>query len=296
MLTSLSGSEVVHVIGENFYPEEIRVKPFNVLQAKTMQRMSLTGDVNGIIKLVGECISIDVNHLFQDDFKYIIHWLRLNSFKDFPRILRWKCPLCNEENENSVTSSSLIYKDVSSELTNGGLWMKMDTFDNGIFVRAQKISDEKFTSDLLKKERIPEENIEMTNIIMNLNLMRNKENSISLDDLYVLYKNNRFTTDDMAALDTFREDYSWGVEDKYKFTCSHCQEEVIVDSSFNITTFFQFDGSKRNLRKRILSNVPTTAAISTVGTDGVQGVLMDVQETRSTSGGVEAETGGTGIS
>lgn len=295
MLSSMNGAEIVHVVGENFYPDQLWAKPFNVLQAKTMQRMSMTGDVRGIIKLVGECISIDVNQLFQDDFKYLVHWLRLNSFKDFPRILQWKCPFCETMNETEVKSSSLVYKDVSDELINGGLWMKFDNFDDAFFVRAQKISDEKFASDLLKQERISEDNVEMTNIIMNLNLLRSKENGLTLQDLYGMYKNDKFTNDDMAALDIFRDDYSWGVEDKYKFTCEHCQEEVTVDAPFNITNFFQFDGSKRNLRKRILSNVPTATTISDDRADGVQRVLMDVQETRESSGGTETDEGGAGI-
>lgn len=296
MLSSVNNSEVVHVVGENFYPEELRVKPFNVLQAKTMQRMSLTGDVKGIIKLVGECISMDVNQLFQDDFKYLVHWLRLNSFKNFPRVLQWNCPFCEKQNETEVETTSLIYKDVSPDLKNGGLWMSMDCFDNPFFVRAQKISDEKFTADLLKKEGLPEDNIEVSNIIMNLNLLRNKENGISLQDLYSMYANNKFTNDDMAALDVFRDTYSWGVEDKYKFNCSHCKEEVIVDAPFNITTFFQFNGSERHLRKRILSNVPSPTTTDSDRTNGIQGVLMDVSETRESAGGTEAETGRTTVS
>lgn len=291
MLTSIVGSEIVHLPGEEFYDTEIRAKPFNVLQAKTMQRLSMTADVNGIIKLIGECISYDVNQLFTSDFKYLLHWFRINSYKDFPRYISWDCPHCQLVNETAITSDNLRYTEVPSELVNGGLNMMFDNFPEGLFVRAQKISDEKFASDLKKENRISEDNIEVTNIIMNLNLLRNPQNKLSMEDLWKLYKDNKFTNDDMMALDMFREEYDWGVKDSYALKCSHCNEVVNVESPFNITEFFQVDGSKRSLRKRILPNVPTQSTDNIDREDGVEGVLMDVRETLEDLRRIEAETG-----
>ena len=291
MLTSTVGSEIVHLPGEEFYSEEIRAKPFNVLQAKTMQRMSVTADVNGIIKLIGECISYDVNQLFTSDFKYLLHWFRINSYKDFPRYVEWDCPKCQHTNESAITADTLQYIEVPSELTDGGLRMRFDNFEEGLFVRQQKISDEKFAADIKKQNGISEDNIEVTNIIMNLNLLRNPQNKLDIEELWKMYKENKFTNDDMAALDAFREEYDWGVKDSYSLRCKNCNEVVTVESPFNITSFFQFDRSKRDLRKRILPNVSAEPTEELNREDGTEGVLMDVCQTLENLRRAEAETG-----
>ena len=268
MLTSLNNAEKIRVPGERLYGQDIYGKDLNVLQSKTLQRLSITADVRGIIKLIGENINIDINSTFYDDFKYLIHWFRLKSFANFPYQVGFVCPFCSEHNSLPIQSNNLIIDDVPSELNEeGGLMMSFTNFPKGLLIRAPKIGDEFITEAMMKKHNIADENIDMRSILLDLNLFRNKTNGMDIEELFKAYNEGKFTPDDLMVIAAFRKEFSWGVRDSYKLHCEHCLEEVIVEEPLDITTFFQPGESKRLIRDRILPSVPVEAAVNTVGGD-----------------------------
>lgn len=266
MLTNLNNAEKVRVPGERLYEGDIYAKDLTTLQAKTLQRLSITADIRGIIKLIGENINIDINSMYFDDFKYLIHWFRLKSFADFPHSVGFVCYHCNQHNDQTVRSENLVINDVPEELTkDGGLLLPFENYPKGLYIRAPKIGDEFITDALMKKYEIPEEDIDMRSIILDLNLFRNKVNGMDIEELYKCFKEGRFTPNDLMLISTFRKEFSWGVEDSYKFKCSNCLEEVIVEEPLDITRFFQSSESKRSIRDRILPIVPPEATAGGVG-------------------------------
>ena len=260
MLTSLSNAEIVHVPGERLYESEIYAKDLTTLQAKTLQRLSVTADIRGIIKLLGENINIDINQMYFDDFKYLIHWYRLKSFADFPHQVGFTCYNCNQHNEQPVLSKNLMIEDVPSELTeDGGILLPFDNYPKGLYIRAPKIGDEFITEAMLKKHNVPTDDIDTRSILLDLNLFRNKVNGIEIEELFKAYKEGKFTPSDLMIISAFRKEFTWGVKDTYEFVCTHCKEEVIVEEPLDITSFFQPSESKRFIRDRILPVVPSEA-------------------------------------
>ncbi len=258
MLTSLSNAEVVRVPGERLYESEIYAKDLTTLQAKTLQRLSVTADIRGIIKLLGENISIDINQMYFDDFKYLIHWFRLKSFSDFPHQVGFTCYHCNQHNVQCVNSNNLMIDDVPEELTEeGGILLPFDNYPNGLYIRAPKIGDEFITEAMLKKHNVATDNLDMRSILLDLNLFRNKVNGIDIEELFKAYNEGKFTPSDLMVISAFRKEFTWGVKDTYKFVCEHCKEEVIVEEPLDITSFFQPSESKRFIRDRILPSVST---------------------------------------
>ena len=204
--------------------------------------------------------------MFFDDFKYLIHWFRLKSFANFPYQVGFVCPFCNQHNEMPVKSENLIIKDVPEELNNdGGLMMAFENFPKGLFIRAPKIGDEFITEAMMKKHDIAETDVDTRAILMDLNLFRNKVNGIDIEELFKAYKEGKFTPDDLMVLAAFRQEFSWGVQDSYKFHCEHCKEEVIVEEPLDITKFFLPSESKRLIRDRILPSVPAETTADNAG-------------------------------
>lgn len=265
MLTNLANTEIVKVPGERLYETEIRAKYLDTLQVKTLQRLSVLGDVKGIVRLLGENLNIDINTMFLDDFKYLIHWFRLKSFANFPHIVGFTCDKCNTHQELPVKSENLMIKDVPEDLTKGGgLRISLENYPNGLFIRAPKVGDDFIADKLMQKYELPEDDLDIKSILLDLNLFRNKENGMDIEQLYQDFKLSKFTPDDLMTITAFKMYYNWGVEDTYKFTCEHCKEEVIVQEPLDITTFFQPSESIRYIRNRILPSVPseTTSGVS----------------------------------
>lgn len=266
MLTNINNAERVRIPGERLYDEDLYAKDFTTLQAKTMQRLSITADIRGIVKLLGENINIDINTLFFDDLVYLIHWFRLKSFADFPHMVGFTCYECGKHNELPVKSECLMIKDVPPELTkDGGVLLPFDNFPKGLYIRAPKVGDEFITEAMMKKHEIDEDNLDMRSLLMDLNLFRNRINGMDIEELYKAYLEGKFTPNDLMIVASFRKEFSWGVKSTYKFKCAHCGEEVIVEEPLDITTFFQPSESKRLIRDRILPLVSSETTAGGVG-------------------------------
>lgn len=271
MLQSLVNAEKIRVPGERLYEEDIYGKDLNVLQVKTLQRLSASADATGVIKLLGENINIDVNKLFFDDFKYLIHWFRLKSFKNFPHMVGFSCNHCHGSNEQAVTGGNLMIDDVPEELSdNGTVLIALENYPNGIYIRPPKIGDEMITNKMMKKYKFEEDNIDMHSLFLDLNLFRNRENGKDIEELYEEYKRGKFTPDDLMTITAFKTEFTWGVRDTYKFNCSHCGEEVIVEEPLDLTNFFLPTESRRLVRNRILSSIPTKTGTDESGTNIVE--------------------------
>lgn len=281
MITNLSNAERVRVPGERLYEQDIYAKDLDLLQAKTLQRLSASADVLGIIKLLGENLNIDINTMYVDDFKYLIHWFRLKSFSDFPHMVSFTCNHCNKSNELPVKSENLVIDDVPNELTkDGGVLMAFENYPKGLYIRAPKVGDDFITNALMKKLEISEEDLDSRSLILDLNLFRNKVNGLDIEDLYKTYKEGKFTTNDLMCITAFKQTMGWGVRDEYKFKCEHCKEEVTVIEPLDLTTFFLSGESRRLIRSRILPILPLETTDNGAGEAPAAVDQLVLQETR----------------
>lgn len=270
MLNSIVNAERIRVPGERFYDTELYGKNLTVMQAKTLQRLSFTQDLKGIIKLIGENLNYDVNKIYYADFTYILHWFRLKSFSDFPKTVEFQCPFCSQRQTASIRSDkNLTIIDAPAELNeHAGVYMRFDNYPNGLFIRAQKVGDEFITSSLMRKYNIDEDDVDVQSTLLDLNLLRNQENGMDIEQLFQEFKNNKFTPNDLMAIMNFRSQFDWGVNDTYKFECEKCKEEVTVHETLDITQFFlQPSKSESAIRERILSNVKSQTTDQRAGGD-----------------------------
>lgn len=265
MLQSTENATKVVLPGGAFYPQDIYVKPFNVLQVKTLSKIALTNDPIQLINLVGECINYDVKELYQDDFWYLLHWLRINSFMDFPHIIPWQCPACEYKNNTPLTPETLTYDEIKEDYVDGEMRMKFDNFPEGLYIRPQKVKDDITSRNFMKKKLIKESDMARAAIIMDLLLLTNPKNNMNLEELYKLYNEGKFTNDDFNAIAMFKKEYAWGVTDVARMKCDKCHEEVDVEYSFSLASFLPSNNDRSNFRKRILAGVPSTPTDTTVG-------------------------------
>lgn len=264
MLTNLDNASNVKLPGQAFYPQEVYAKPFNVLQIKSINNIIANNDSNRLINLVGECINYDIKELYQDDFWYLLHWLRIQSYMNFPHIIPWQCPDCDHRNNSVLTNENLTYNEIPEDYKDGEMKIILDNFPDGLYIRPQKVKDDIICQNFMKKKMIKEDDLARSSIIMDLLLLTNPKNDLNLEQLYNMFVSNKFTTDDFATIQVFRDTYTWGVTDIAKFKCDKCGEEVDVEYSFSLLTFLSKNHDRTNLRKRILAGVPTEPASDTI--------------------------------
>jgi len=70
---------------------EIWIRPLATPEGKLIFMAKKSQNIVYLISAVQACINVDVNDLIVQDFEYILHWLRLNSYPKKPFKVEWTC-------------------------------------------------------------------------------------------------------------------------------------------------------------------------------------------------------------
>lgn len=264
MLTSLDRASKIELPGGAFYGQDIYARPLTVLQIKSLNSVVSTNNTGQLINIVGDCINYDVKELYQDDFWYLLHWLRINSYLDFPHIIPWECPDCGTTNRSPLKGDNLTYTEIPEDYKDGQMKIVLNEFPDGLYIRPQKVKDDIICQSFMKRRMMKSDDVARASIIMDLLTLTDPKNDLNLEQLYNMFTNNKFTTDDFAAIQVFKQEYTWGVTDIAKFKCDKCLEEVDVEYSFSLLSFLPKNNDRTGLRKRILVSVPAAPADNSI--------------------------------
>lgn len=241
---------------------------FNVADVKRLYDLSRGTTSDSIQRLVGEKIlDFDVKKLTKADFWYILYWLRLNTFQSTPLRLKWTCYqprkdneelLCERENSSEVTNDCLVIEEISSDYVEPARY----TLRNGeeIYLRLPRVGDDDEVRDVLHKEHNGKETTGDEWLCRLAALIDFPHAQLSLAERYQIVRNkDRFTPDDIHAIDAFQEAFNYGPLNVVNLKCTGCQEVSQVNFRIGLEDFFPSVADREHIRNAVrFGNAPAS--------------------------------------
>lgn len=254
----------LHLPGAAFYPfgDTTLIRPLNIANIKQLSLAIYNNDIGLLERTVADCVNFDVTELYISDWWYLLWWLRLNSYKNFPMQISYTCPHCETTHTHTITTDTLQYEDIHEGFDPRHSRVRLDNYENEVRIRPPKVGDETRVRNLLKQKMV---NIDSKNGQSALECMRTlavlETETMSLDDIYIAYRNDKFTPDDLLTIEAFVDIASYGVKNEFKLTCATCKEEVPVAVDIRPLDFFPANPAATSIRERILLHPVDTPAV-----------------------------------
>ena len=80
---------LVELPGDRLYSEECKIETFTYRDASTVSLLAETQDSQKLFEVIDQRITLDVGDLTLQDFWFIMHWQRINSYSSFPSRVPW---------------------------------------------------------------------------------------------------------------------------------------------------------------------------------------------------------------
>ena len=87
----------------------------------------------------------------------------------------------------------------------------------------------------MKQRRLDEKDDNLKILVYDLLLLSNWK---PLNELWALAENGDITVQDIALIEKFIDDNTWGVREEYTYVCRHCNKEVSNPFAVRLDDFF----------------------------------------------------------
>ena len=241
--------------GAEFYPfgETTLIRPMNIANIKQMSTAIYNNDIGLLERTVSNCVNFDIKELYISDWWFLLWWLRLNSYKNFPLQVTYVCPHCGEEHTYEIKIESLQYKEIPEGFDPAKSRVKLDSYENPVRIRPPKVGDEERVKKVLREKHV---NLDTDWGQLTLDCMRDlsvlESEEKTLEDIYIAYRNNKFSVDDYNTITTYVDMVAYGVKDVFDIPCAGCKKEVPVAVEVRPLDFFPKDTTAPATRERIL--------------------------------------------
>lgn len=253
--------------GSLYESSSVNIRPFTFRNQRRLYTIKKTNDTQGIYTLIAATCKSDISELAMPDFKFLMHWHRINSYPGHPRNVPWDCPHCQTRNLSTVTAEDLTVTDAPEDLKHEGMMIEWPGL--GVRpIRFQRVGDEAVAREYLMQERVQITDEAIDEILLALVTRKPDE------ELFLSVRNVRDngTADDAILYEEFRKEYDYGVHEVYQFDCDVCKEVTSVRAPMSLVDFFPVNDSPGSVRSRILH---ASSPESADGHDGGSGLRQD---------------------
>lgn len=227
--------------GKKLYNTEfnIQIRPVTPIEQKYIvslsqkEQKSTLDYVNFLKKLiVTDNPEVPFENLYWYDVQYLLYRIRYMTYPKFPLKLGFKCSGCGET--------------VSHELDIGSLdIIEPENIQRTIFLDnlgEYPIRNKWVGDDLTIEEFAKRKNIDITDDIpmrvLLLDLLTISGKGQTLDELYALAEEGTITASDIANIEEWFSNNTWGIKEEVKIKCKKCNKEASRGYVLSIEDFF----------------------------------------------------------
>ncbi len=225
------------VPGEALYDlvEPIQIRKITPIEQKRFLSLLNNEATNEeLIKFINQLIiGVDPTKLYWPDYYYILYQLRLTSYKMIPLNMHFKCPECGEHNKIEIDITKLKVDDIPETYTRDTK-INLENFGE-VPIRYKQVGDDIACDMFMKQRRLDEKDDNLKILVYDLLLLSNWK---PLNELWALAENGDITVQDIALIEKFIDDNTWGVREEYTYVCRHCNKEVSNPFAVRLDDFF----------------------------------------------------------
>jgi hypothetical protein len=240
--------------GHRVYPENLEVRAFGKDEVAAYDRVRRSGSEVALRSLVGSTLNeISVEDLYEPDLLYLMMWHRVNSFMNYPMQLPWKCPSCENDNNDPLDLTKIVSKEIPEDYSPDGMTLDLPCGVPLVF-RLPKVGDESRARKMLTALSVQNVNEDHIRKAEQVQLMEYDENFNSLEKWEIV--NKGFGIEDVFTIEGFKQEFAYGPTTLMHCTCKKCEVPSPVGFRFSVLEFLpnNFDGAA--IRARILPNRP----------------------------------------
>jgi len=234
---------------------EVTVTLFSLNDVKRLIEISKGTKSDSLEKLITSKLINFPYSLSRSDYFFILYWLRVNSFKNYPIKVDYQCVKCDKVNSDQpVSGLNIDTKDIDLDYSEP---VELDLPNAGkVHVRLLNLSDEKEVDSVLSiihKDRATQGDEWLCSLAAMI---------VDNQPLFSRYEKVRkdFTSEDILTLDMFQDEFNYGVKNALKMTCPGCQEVNQVNFRLSMSVLVPSMGNAGSVRSRVrFSSVPSSA-------------------------------------
>lgn len=236
--------------------KEVEVTLFTLNDVKRLIEISKGTKSDSLEKLVSSKLINFSSSLSRSDYFFILYWLRVNSFKNYPIKVDYQCIKCEKVNtDQPVSGSNIDTKDIDPDYCEP---VELDLPNAGkVQVRLLNLNDEKEISSVLSiihKDKVTPGDEWLCTLAAMI---------VNNQPLFSRYEKVRkdFTSEDILTLDMFQDEFNYGVKNALKMTCPGCQEVNQVNFRLSMSVLVPSMGYGGSVRSRVRFSTVSTSTV-----------------------------------
>lgn len=179
-----------------------------------------------ILHIINRNIDINVSDLTLQDFLFMAHWHRINSYDLNPHVVNYNCGHCGKSNRMTLTADTMIIKDIHPDYQE---WNPVKLSFGGVNMRLPTVLDE------LDYRQAVQEGSEVSHAMWITASCMEAYGKEGVDEHLKLLELG--TADDAVTIQEFRQKYDYGVSNLARTKCQHCGGKVRVPVRLALTEF-----------------------------------------------------------
>lgn len=111
---------VLRGVPSNFIPysfNRLAVRSFHWHELVILHKIRMTKDMELLVNLINSCIDVDAGELILEDFEFLMHYLKINSFPKSPLGVTWDCKYCGHNNFHRVLTTKTEINEIPKGYT-----------------------------------------------------------------------------------------------------------------------------------------------------------------------------------
>jgi hypothetical protein len=230
--------------------DECIIRPLKTGEVRKVEALVAGRSELSIVDIVKDAVKLDVNKLTLGDFWYILSWLRINTYKNYPFLIEWACPN-SHKNTLNIEFSKLKIGELPDEFEEPIQLKISDTVT--LPMRLPRVGDEKIVANYLKKTSIksaptPEDEEQASQAIQ-------IDNGRSLYENIELLKTIEDSPDGPEAImkiEALNIEFQHGLPRFLEDTCKECEYHADdIHFSFRFTDLAPSRTVSKNIRSSV---------------------------------------------
>ena len=229
--------------GSKLYENQIEIESFtveDVARLMIIYENSSNSNVE-LLKLIDSKLSCSVNDIYENDFSYIMWWLRFNTFVDISKNVGYTCPHCNKQLALKL-SPELVLNNVvplKEEYQKEGIEVPLSA-NRKVKIKLLTLGDIKAVDNFMS-EVLSSDDQAIRQMLLSIQGIEPEL------DLYTKYKKylsdsskNKLTASEFYLINQFYQDYKFGVSDVIDFKCVNpeCDKSLRLPLEVSLLDFF----------------------------------------------------------
>lgn len=235
----------VDLPGKSLYEKQFNIKIRRVTPIEQRFILSITDkqqktnkDYYDFIKKLVEFDNLDMTfeELYWFDLRYLLYRIRFTTYEKYPIKLEFTCDGedgCDEkfiqqlDMGNLAISTPEDIKDLKTTITLQNL--------GEVKIRQKILKDDIEIENFIKNHNLPEDNIQMHLLLVDLCLISNGK---TLEEMYALAEQDTITASDITAIEEWFTSSVWGVTEYLPTKCPKCGKEASRAYMLRLENFF----------------------------------------------------------